>query len=124
MEAAAAQIEDPIEQDAIASKPTKPKRKPKILKAMPPEAEKQAEPEAKAKPERPSKSTKPAGGFRYEGSLSQKWDQVLETGGTWEDMAKECDVSPGRLRAHAKHRTGRGSHTLKQDGDNVKLIPA
>ena len=43
-------------------------------------------------------------------------------GGSWESMAKECGVSPGRLRAHAKHRLGRKSRTLVQDGDDVRLV--
>ena len=111
-----------VEQEAITNKPTKPARKPKPLKVVPPEAEApKAKPKAKAEAKQDPKPK--VGGFRYQGSQAQQWDKILEKGGTWESMAKECGVSPGRLRAHGKHRTGRKSHTMVQDGDNVRLIP-
>jgi hypothetical protein len=121
---AAVKTEERIEEEAITEKPTKPARKPRHLKvAEQPKPEPVSEPKAQPKAEAEPKA-KPMPPTRYEGSLAQKWDRILEAGGSWEEMAKACDVTPGRLRAHAKHRLNRKSHTLQENGDNVKLIPA
>jgi len=112
--AAELKLEEPVEQTAISEPQAEPEAKPKRTRKAQPKLASETAPETKPKP----------GGFRYAGSLAEKWDQVLEKGGSWASMAKECDVTPGRLRAHAKHRTGRGSHTMREQDDRVQLIPA
>jgi hypothetical protein len=78
----------------------------------------------KAKPAaKPQAKRSPPPNTRYEGSQTQRWDQALVAGGSYEEIGKQVGKPASLIRAHAKFRVKSGKWLLTENGDTVKLVP-
>lgn len=63
---------------------------------------------------------------RYLGSQAEKWDNALTHGGTWQELAEQCGIKPGHLRAHAKWSEKKGFYRIVtlESGDGIETVRA